>query len=700
MNTSQDIAPRRAWDDRQPARRSRRAARDIVLGIDTGGTYTDGVLLDYATKQVLATSKTLTTHHDLATGILNAVDALAITEPSKVRLVSISTTLATNAVAEGAGKPKGGPVVLLLLGYDAELIEQFGFASRFGTPRHFFVQGGHDLNGNPQAPLDSAALVEHLAGLRNEAEAIAVSGYFSPLNPAHEEEAARIIAAWTANGDAQLPIVLGHQLSMRLDSVKRATTAALNASLLPLLRDFIVAVGRAIAQRGIEAPLMVVRGDGAMVSSSVAERRPVETVHSGPAASAVGGQFLAGVERALVVDVGGTTTDVALVDGGRVKVTEEGAVVGGFRTSVQAADIRSIGLGGDSHLSFDREDQLAIGPQRVVPLASLAAEYPRVAQELLALRHRPAAESVHGWTEYWFLVREPPARAMNNPMLVRVVDILREEGPQPLKVLLDRLGLLHPLQFGGQVLLEADVVRRGGLTPTDLLHVTGEYAPWDVDVARIVAEKLSRLRGWDLDEFVERVKAGIAERVVGEVVAFLTQRPLPPPLPHPAGRVLGRWLFDNAVNTNISQAAGASPYLETQLRLRVPIVGIGAPAGIFLPRVAELLHTDLILPEHYAVANAVGAVAASVVASQEAHIYPHVVQQRVAGYYVQCAENRQHFDRLEVALDYASATARGLSLAAAREAGAADPQPSVVVAPDGADAYRVTARAVGSPRLG
>jgi N-methylhydantoinase A/oxoprolinase/acetone carboxylase beta subunit len=231
------------------------------------------------------------------------------------------------------------------------------------------------------------------------------------------------------------------------------------------------------------------------------------------------------------------------------------------------------------------------------------------------------------------------------------------------------------------------------LTPTDLLHVTGEYAPWDADAARVVAERLGRLRGWDVDEFIERVKVGIAERIVGEVVAFLTERPLPPPLPHPAGRVLGRWLFDNSISRT-------NPYLETRLRLRMPIVGIGAPAGIFLPRVADLLHTDLILPDHFAVANAVGAVAASVVARQEAHVYPRVVQRHVAGHYVQCAEERRHFDRLEAALDHATAAARRLSLAAAREAGAADPEPTVEIAADSADAYRITARAVGSPRVG
>ncbi len=669
----------------------------LVLGIDTGGTYTDGVLLDHETKEVVATSKTLTTHHDLTIGILEAIDTLSLDDPSTVKLVSISTTLATNAVAEGKGKP----VALFLLGYDPELIRQFNFASRFATPHHFFVRGGHDLQGNPQAPLDEDGLKEFLKSVRGKVEAIALSGYFSPLNPAHEEQAASIIQNVAVDGNPaqhEWPVVLGHQLSTRLDSVKRATTASLNASLLPLLQDFVVSVSDAMEQRGLEAPLMVVRGDGTLMSAAVAEGRPVETVHSGPAASAVGGHFLArsetgqSVERALVIDIGGTTTDIAVVDGGRVQVTEEGATVGGFRTAVQAADIHSIGLGGDSHLTFDREDRLVIGPARVVPLANLAAQHPRVSQELRALRHKRLTENILNWTEYWFLMREPPSTRVD-ARAVEVLTVLRDEGPQAVKALLDRFGLMHPLQFGGQTLLEQGIIGRAGLTPTDLLHVSGEYAPWDVEAARVAAEKIGRLRGWDVDEFVERVKERIAERIVSEAVSFLTKRPIPPELPHPGGRVLGRWLLDNSLSD-------ADPYLETPIRLRMPLIGIGAPAGIFLPRVAELLHTDLVLPDHYPVANAVGAVAASVVAQEEARIYPHLEDLRLVGYYAQWGEERRVFSKLEPALDYAKARAQQGALAAARESSAVDPQATVDVIPNGADSYRVLARAIGNPRLG
>jgi N-methylhydantoinase A/oxoprolinase/acetone carboxylase beta subunit len=128
--------------------------------------------------------------------------------------------------------------------------------------------------------------------------------------------------------------VLGHQLSTKLGSVERATTAALNASLLAVLQDFIIAVRRAMERRQIEAPLMVVRGDGTLMSDEFAARTPVETIHSGPAASAIGGYFLSELDDALVVDVGGTTTDIALIKNGQVTVSEEGATVGQYKTAV------------------------------------------------------------------------------------------------------------------------------------------------------------------------------------------------------------------------------------------------------------------------------------------------------------------------------------------------------------------------------
>src|SRR5512143_211238 len=341
----------------------------LVLGIDTGGTYTDGVLLDYRTRRVLATHKSLTTKRDFSVGIERVIEGIHIEDPAAIKMVSISTTLATNAIAEGKGKR----VALLLIGYDPELIASFKMDAAFATPHYFFFRGGHDLYGREQAELDLPAILAKVSEIKGQVDAIAVSSYFSPLNPEHENRVFKAVS-----GVCDLPIVLGHQLSTKLGSVERATTAALNASLLAVLQDFVIAVQRAMERRKIEAPLMVVRGDGTLMSDEFAARTPVETIHSGPAASAIGGRFLSNLDNALVVDVGGTTTDLALVVNGAVTISETGATVGEYKTSVQAAHLLSIALGGDSHLALNRERELAVGPERVMPLAHLAHQYPAI----------------------------------------------------------------------------------------------------------------------------------------------------------------------------------------------------------------------------------------------------------------------------------------------------------------------------------
>ncbi len=151
--------------------------------------------------------------------------------------------------------------------------------------------------------------------------------------------------------------------------LERATTAVLNARLLPVIRELLGAVEDILMKMEIHAPLMIVKGDGSMMSSDACRSRPVETVLSGPAASISGACRLSGIKDALVLDMGGTTTDIAVVQGGRAKVSLEGARVGGWLTRVQAVDMWTLGIGGDSHVRTETGGRLQIGSGRVIPLS-------------------------------------------------------------------------------------------------------------------------------------------------------------------------------------------------------------------------------------------------------------------------------------------------------------------------------------------
>ncbi len=655
--------------------------KNLVLGIDTGGTYTDGVLLDYDSHEVLATQKSLTTKRDFAIGIEDVIAGIQIDDPGQIKMVSVSTTLATNAIAEGKGKR----VALLLIGYDRELIENFELSHKFATPNYYYFEGGHNLYGQEKQALDLKGILEVVAKIKNEVDAIAVSSYFSPLNPEHENRVYEAIS-----GVCDLPIVLGHQLSTKLGSVERATTAALNASLLAVLQTFIIAVKRAMEKRKINAPLMVVRGDGTLMSDEFAAHTPVETIHSGPAASAIGGRFLSKIDHAFVVDVGGTTTDLALIVDGAVTISEEGASVGGYQTSVKAADLLSIGLGGDSQIRLNRDGELVIGPERVVPLAYLADQYPTVRNQIRSLTRRTWEHASPDWLEYWYLIREPTdGELQNNTRQSQIVDLLKG-GPHALPDLLKKMSVFHASQLVVEELFRQEIIGKAGFTPTDLLHCDQRFQAWDSDSARAALQVFSQYMFKEQGDVLTLIWQTVTEMILKATVEFLTGQTLP----QKDKSAIGTWFFKNA-------AYHDHPHINTSFKLSYPLIGIGGPADMFLEKVAEILHTELVLPPHYQVANAVGAIAGSIMVEEEILVYPKLDKTGldVLGYFLQSSGERLEIEELQDALKAAREICQEVALNAALRSGADQPQVVMNETSDGIDTYRIRAQAIGKPRL-
>src|SRR5215467_11209546 len=315
------------------------APGEIWIGLDTGGTFTDAVALS-GERRIVASAKALTTHWDLSIGLAEAIRAVLGKLPGTVRrehisLVSVSTTLATNAVVEN----RFSPICTLLIGFDEQMLERSGLKRAAGVVVR--VRGGHEATGDKSEPLDEQAIDAAVREYAPQVEAFAVAGMFSVRNPAHERRARERIRA-----SCDKPVTCSYELSSQLDAPKRALTAALNARLTPQIRHLLEALAAVLAAEGLSAPVMVVRGDGTLIRAEVALEYPVETVLSGPAASVVGAGFLSDLADFAVADMGGTTTDVAIVAGGRPIVRPEGAVVGGWRTMVKAIDVHTCGLGG------------------------------------------------------------------------------------------------------------------------------------------------------------------------------------------------------------------------------------------------------------------------------------------------------------------------------------------------------------------
>ena len=280
----------------------------LALGVDTGGTYTDAVLVRDEV-EVIASAKSLTTRADLAIGVGKAISAVldsAQISPDQIAMASLSTTLATNALVEG----QGGRVALIYIGFRDSDLDKHGLKDALKGDPALVLGGGHNHAGGEAAPLDRDALFSFLDS-HFGISGYAIAGQFATRNPAHELEAARIISERTG-----APVTCSHHLSARLNGPKRAVTAVLNARLIGMIDRLIGRAQDRLVELGITAPMMVVRGDGALMSAEQARERPIETILSGPAASIVGARWLTGAEHALVSDIGGTTTDVALIRDG------------------------------------------------------------------------------------------------------------------------------------------------------------------------------------------------------------------------------------------------------------------------------------------------------------------------------------------------------------------------------------------------
>ncbi|MBN1137503.1 MAG: hydantoinase/oxoprolinase family protein [Anaerolineae bacterium] len=591
----------------------------IALGIDTGGTYTDAALVEYETSRILCSAKALTTRRDLSIGIGEAVKAVLrerdAPHPSEVKLAALSTTLATNAAVEG----QGSCICLILIGYDPELIHQYGFEDDLVTDDVVYVAGGHEPLGDEAAPLDEAALLDAVRSRDGRVEAFAVSAYFGVRNPAHELRARELIREITGK-----PVTCGHELTTRLGSVRRATTVALNASLVPLLRELIHTVRTILAEYSIAAPLMMVKGDGSLVRAEWAMLRPIETILSGPAASAVGAWHLAKTagedlpdEALWAVDVGGTTTDIASLRDGRPDLNPEGAQVGRWRTMVEAVDVHTVGLGGDSRVRVTAGRKLSIGPQRVVPLSLLAQQHPKVVEDLCNQTTTPPRDEE---AAQFLLEGRPPQR----PLYDAEAAILKRLASGPVSL----AALVHESRHGILMLRRIDrlvaerLVTSAGFTPTDALHALGGLALWNVEAARLGAQVLAAQRHCSVETLCRDVVEGVSRRAAQALIGkALTDEAR---LPDGEGEQIAALFLERALCNGYASAGrpGLGSELACTLALRRPVVAIGAPVQAYMPRTAEMLHTGLVIPPHAEVANAVGAAVGSVVQRQRVLITP------------------------------------------------------------------------------
>ena len=557
------------------------------LGIDTGGTFTDAVIIDLDDNSVVAKRKSRTTHEDLSIGLYRSVDAVFSSSdirPEDISLVGISTTLATNSILEG----KGGDVGLILIGWNPMK------KVNFGEKRQIIVKGGCDSNGKSIAPMSKEEVTKAIMDMADDVDAIAISGLFANMNPSQEKKVKELAQNLTG-----LPTVAGHELSAVLGIDMRAETAVLNAKLIPEVSKFFNDVEKTFHEKGITAPIMVYKGDGSVMTIEQARQYPVETILSGPAASSMGGRVLSGLDDCVIVDIGGTSTDIAIMEEGYPQIQFEGASVGEWRTRVKAVDMYTVALGGDSRITVE-ESQFKIGPERVTPLCVLAEKEPSIVDRIMLTDVYDYYEVEEGFDESSLTEREQ-----------RVFQTMKGAGPMSKMEIVDRVEGLWVIEDELVSMVKKGAVSLSSMTPTDVMVFYGDFKLGSEAGARAgvhaIAEKLGMTEKQAARAVFDEIKTKVAQAVMTKMLDDQMMK-----WQGEGSEILLRRMITlhHDENMNIKPS------------FRIPIVGIGAPSKYMMEDLDKRLGAETVFPENNDVGNAIGAISSKIVESLSANVIP------------------------------------------------------------------------------
>ncbi len=580
------------------------------LGIDAGGTYTDAVIVRNSDRKVVDSNKALTTYPDLLTGIENAIDGMDSKYLPDIKLVSVSTTLATNTILEKTGYP----VSLILIGKNT-------LPANPPISDYIVVKGGHNVTGTEDETLDIEAVREYALKVKDRVSAFAVSSYFSIRNPDHENRIRDLLIELTG-----LPIVCGHELSQDLGAYDRGVTAYLNAQLLPIADQFIHAILTDIEKRGIDAKLMMLKCDGSVIGIHEAMERPIESIFSGPAASLMGASFLSKNDTCAVIDVGGTSTDVSLNHNGLPELVDTGAVVGGWHTKVKAIRMETSAMGGDSHI-WVKNRNINIGPRRVMPLCLAAVKYPGFMEQLRSGRTPSRVHLAENVQPTKFFVRTGKKAPNLSDFEKELLATISDE-PVSINDIFWKMGTRISADHV-DALIQKRLVQAIGFTPTDVLHVLGEYTKWSREASLTGAKILARLTPMDEKQLCAHIKKEVAVSMALDLMSFILK---------------------GVERSEIEKIIRGDFF--SKFKVNVPVVLLGGPVHSYIEELTELIEGNVIVPEHADVGNAVGALVGKGVKSIEILIksfYEKTKRNIVVFSPVERKEFSSHADAIEYA---------------------------------------------------
>ena len=348
----------------------------MIIGLDVGGTHTDVVLLKKSGP--VKNLKVPTDTSDLFNTVLQGFDKITEgIDPKEIKRAVISTTLTTNAIVQSTVQ-NVGMIVIGGPGIDPEL---------FKTNEHYYsVKGYIDHRGREAEKINESEIIEIAKKFKKEGILhVGVVGKFSARNPSQENKVFELLES-----DFE-KIFLGHKVSGNLNFPRRIATTYLNAAVYPIHKEFFEAVKNSLAAKGLDVPIHILKADGGTMSFKSSIDFPAQTIFSGPAASVMGAIATAPDKDVIVLDIGGTTTDIAMLIDGAPVLEPLGIALGGYKTLIRSLKTRSIGIGGDSHVRVE-DGKIKIGPERLGPAMAYGGPVPTTSDAVFVLKDKSSKE--------------------------------------------------------------------------------------------------------------------------------------------------------------------------------------------------------------------------------------------------------------------------------------------------------------------
>ena len=447
----------------------------LVLGVDTGGTYTDAVIVKSGKNEILEKAKAFTTHADLKIGIDNCLNRLDKNLINQVEQVNISTTVAVNAILENNFEDTG----ILMIGKTIldRLPARYLYSIKNPFTHHnaFLTEGIKEIK-------------DIYRFFNNRVSNIIITSD----NKKEHFEQERIVAEIVSQELVGCDIIPASEQSGSSDYVKRTVEAALKVFLKPLVASWIKCIRKSLYEKGIGDELYIVNAMGDLVTCEQAVCDPLSLIYSGLATSVKGGIALAGIEDFLLVDMGGTSSDVTKVSGGRLEGMTIPIKVGGFKIDKEAMNVKSYGVGGDSCIRINQARKIKVGPEKAMPIC-VAAHYHRdITDELCRYKcdvgyEMITAQQVDCYISYGIDQRLEAQLTYDENKIVEyvsehphnILQIGKHFGKDPDSLHMDRL-------------LKLNAVDLISMTPTDILHISNRYNEWDAEASHAAAEIMRR----------------------------------------------------------------------------------------------------------------------------------------------------------------------------------------------------------------